>query len=62
MRVELQAIQAEALDALKAVKTPDALESLRNHIFWTQREANGCHEGHGQTFQSGASRNWQTRK
>ena len=33
MKTELQAIQTEALEALKAVKTPDALESLRITYF-----------------------------
>ena len=47
MRVELQAIQAEALDALKAVKTPDALESLRITYFGRRGKLTDVMKGMG---------------
>ena len=47
MKSELQAIQAEALSALKDVKTPDMLESLRITYFGRRGKLTDVMKGMG---------------
>ena len=47
MKAELQAIQAEALAALKDVKTPDMLESLRITYFGRRGKLTDVMKGMG---------------
>ena len=62
MKAELQAIQAEALAALKAVATPDALESLRITYFGRKGKLTDVMKGMGNLSKEERPEIWKTRQ